>query len=162
MDTSDIISLTFGSIGAIFGTLGAATGCYATWLNHKAMRQELTIIRTNESSLSFRVTNYSLRPIPILSLSLEIKEDGVFNPSSHELSLHGVTIPGVLAPESSFKIQLSGTEQIVEMIVYEAFRLTVTTQTENTFTLEDVASKKANKQSLRTSVPADDDEKILI
>jgi hypothetical protein len=126
----------------ILGTIGTAAGLYATWLSHKATRQELTLSRTDMDLLRFRITNYSLRPIPLLSVGLELKDSDRFVPSSESPTIEGITLPGVLAPESCFNVQWAGTRQVVEMIYHEVFVLSVTTQTGKTFRLEGRAERK--------------------
>ncbi len=130
MNLAEITSL-------ILGTIGTVAGLYATWISHKSICQELILTRTDPRLHRFRVTNLSLRPIPVLSIQLEVKEDEKFVPSSTEPpKIQGITLPGVLSPESCFEVQWAGTKQIVEMFICEEFILSVTTQTGKTFKLK--------------------------
>jgi hypothetical protein len=119
----------------ILGTIGAVTGTYATWLSHKATRQELTLSRTDMKLLRFRVTNHSLRPIPVQAVTLQLRDGSCFVPSTESPTIEGIALPGVLAPESCFTIQWAGTRQVIELIYHGEFILSVTTQTGRTFSL---------------------------
>ena len=129
MNGAEIISL-------ILGVVGTLSGLYATWLSQKAIRQELTLSRTDMDLLRFRITNYSLRPIPIQAIQLVLKKGDKFSPSSEPLSIKGIPLPGVLPPESCIDVQQS-TGQKIGMIVSDGFILTVTTQTGRAFRLEE-------------------------
>lgn len=129
-------------LNLILGLVGTVTGLYATWLSHRATRQELTLSRTDLKLLRFRVTNHSLRPIPVQSVTLELKEGDDFIQSLESPLIEGITLPGVLPPESCFNVQWAGTRQVVEIIFHVEFILSVTTQTEKTFRLKGIAGVK--------------------
>ena len=135
MNTLEITSL-------ILGVIGTLTGVFATWLSLKAIRQELILSRTDPCRLSFRITNLSLRPIPVQSITLELKEGSRYISSSEPPQIKGIELPGVLPPESCFSVQWAGTRQIVEMVFHEEFILSVTTQTGRTFRLKGIAKKR--------------------
>jgi hypothetical protein len=139
MNAAEITSL-------ILGTIGTGAGLFATWLSLKAIRQELTLSRTDPQLLRFRITNLSLRPIPVQSIALELKDGNNFITSSESPKIEGITLPGVLPPESCFDVQWAGTRQIVEMIYHEEFILSVTTQTGKTFRLEGIAKKRSQQR----------------
>jgi hypothetical protein len=143
MDIANIIAI-------ILGTVGTLTGCYAAWLSHKAAQQELTIVRTDAKLLRFDVVNFSLRPIPIQSISLELRDEDKFVPSDDTPSIEGISLPGVLAPESSFQVHWADTRQIVEVIVYEEFRLSIKTQIGKVFIVEGSTKNGANQSSEHT------------
>lgn len=128
MDAATITSL-------ILGTLGTVTGCYATWLSYKATRQELTVLCTDRKLQKFRVINYSLRPVPVQSIRLELKDDKEFMTSNQSPSLQGITLPGPLAPESCFDVEFE-LIQSIEMGLSKEFRLTVITQTGREFQVD--------------------------
>ena len=131
----------------VLGTIGTVTGIYAAWLSHKAIRQELILSRTDDHLLRFRVTNLSLRPIPVLSITLELKNAGKFTPSSESPKLEGILTPGVLSPESCFNVQWASTRQIVDALVHEEFLLSVTTQTGKTFRLQGATTKRSQQST---------------
>jgi len=140
MNRAEIISLILGAIGTL-------SGLYATWLSHKVIRQELTLSRTDMDHLRFRITNYSLRPIPIQGIQLGLKVGDKLIPSPEPLSIEGISLPGVLPPESCIDVQQS-TGQKIGMIVCDGFILTVTTQTGRAFRLEGKAKRRSQSAHL--------------
>ena len=126
--------------------VGFFSGLYALWLSHKAVRQDLTILCTDSHMLTFRVVNYSLRPVPIESIRLEVKENGTYVTSGGSLTLKDMSLPGILAPESSFKIDYA-LEQLVEIFLSKKYRLTVTSQTGNEFSFEGTIEKDKSQPS---------------
>lgn len=134
MNAAEITSL-------ILGTIGTVTGLYATWLSYKATWQHLTLSRADARLLRFRITNHSLRPIPVDTVGLELKDGARFVKSTESPEIEGITLPGVLPPESCFNVQWASTRPVVEMICHEVFVLSVTTQTGKTFRLKGKAGR---------------------
>mgnify|MGYP003592212800 CR=1 FL=1 len=140
MDAATIASL-------ILGTIGTLTGCYASWLSFKATSQEITIIRTHPTQLSFAIVNYSIRPIPVQSITLDLDADGNTVRCNTRPKLSGLDLPGVLAPESRCDIEWDGQEQLIDLVWYESFTLIIETQTGRTFRLKGTAKKTPTRGS---------------
>lgn len=134
MDTATGISLTLGIIGTI-------TGCYATWQTYKAMKQDVTIIRTDPHQLSFAIVNYSLRPIPIQSIGLDLADGKKVTRCQTRPKLSGMELPGALAPESRCEIEWDGQAQLFDLVWHDEFTLIVETQTGRLFRLTGTARK---------------------
>ncbi len=120
MQAHDIISLILGAVGTV-------TGCLGTWLSFKSRKQDLKIECISEDPLHFKVTNKSLRPIPIQSISLFLYDNGKWIPSAKSPEVEGISMPGSLPPESSFRVRFS-ILQVGEIVWHGRFRLVVTTQ----------------------------------
>ena len=93
-------TLAFGILSAITGIAGMIVGSISIYISLKSIKQDLYIIKTEPEKLCFRVTNMSLRPIPVQSLTLEILKSGNGETSKEPVELNGIKLPGVLPPES--------------------------------------------------------------
>ena len=80
----------------------------------------------------YKITNHTLRPIPIESLTLLVKKQGgVYTPAG-AMEIDGLSIPGILAPESSFEVYWSNIEQTVDAVWSDEYRIELRTQTGKT------------------------------
>ena len=113
----------------ILGIIGVITGCIGTWLSIQSRRQHLKINMSDDWTQPCKITNHSLRPIPIQKIILLINEGSGFNPSKEYPILDDIEIPGVLPPESSFKVSWKNISQIVELITPKERQIEIHTQT---------------------------------
>lgn len=122
----DLINFILGLTGTIMGVIG-------TWLAFQAYRQKLTIESSVMWPNGYRVVNHSLRPIPIQKAVLLVNNGGVFVPSTPAPKINGLTLPGSLAPESSFEVDWAGARQIAEVCLSSVTKLEIHTQTGKVF-----------------------------
>lgn len=103
-------------------------------------------MQTNTSQLSFAVVNYTLRPIPIQSISLTHEEGGKVVKTGMSPTLRGLSVPGILPPEARCDIEWSGMEQLFDVVWHDEFTLTVETQTGRKISHKATARKKKRQQ----------------
>ena len=117
------------SVASYMSLVGFFTGLYALWISDNARTQNVKISKSEFWPKGFKITNESLRPIPInkVLLILTRRDNGqniILNPE-----VRGITIPGNLPPEQSFEIDYSSALQIVETVLSKKRTLEVHTQT---------------------------------
>jgi hypothetical protein len=125
--------------------IGFLSGLYALWISDSSRRQNLTIDISDEFPDWYKITNHSLRPIPIQKVVLLIKGNSGFKPSLESPTIRGITLPGSLAPEFSFEVDWASTRQVVEMIFGGETMLEVHTQTGNVIRSRKTKIRKKKK-----------------
>jgi hypothetical protein len=99
-----------------------------------ATRQIITIHKLRPfADIEFKVTNRSLRPIPIDSISVRCRTK--WSPLSwkymESMDIHGGTIPGVLPAETSISLFLKPSH-VASFVVYKVIQIIVRTGTGKT------------------------------
>ena len=138
------IELSMDTATPFMAIVGFLSGLYALWLSHVATRQDLTIARIDADQMKFRVINFSLRPIPVQEIYLELSDNGKFTRSDETPTLDGISLPGPLPPESSFEVQWE-LRQLIEMVLSKRYRLTLITQTGKTIRVIGIVKKEKSR-----------------
>jgi len=120
----------FGIALGAFGTLLASLDLILILLDR---RQHVAILRLPGHAIRFRVTNHTRRPIPLQSIEIYANFPGG-TPSTQQwpTRLHGLELPGMLAPEACVEAEPS-TDDLIGMILSGTFRLVVESQTGKSF-----------------------------
>lgn len=121
-------------LNCILGVIGTLTGSIALWMAWNSYRQNLTIERSDLWPSGYKVVNHSLRPIPIQKVELLVKKGVEFIRLIPSPEIRGLTLPGNLAPESSFEVDWVSARQTVEVCLQKETKLEVYTQTGEIFT----------------------------
>ncbi len=108
--------------------IGFALGSIGTWLSIQLYRQNLRIEMSDKRKHGYTITNHSQRPIPIESVKLQIRKHGEGFKEAGHIDIIGISLPGPLAPESSFEAYFSDLEQAIDTVWADEYRLELITQ----------------------------------
>jgi hypothetical protein len=136
---------TIESATLYMAIVGFLSGLYALWLSDRNERQRVTIGSSEKRPNWYKITNHSLRSIPIQKIVLLVRNDRGFMPSNEIPQVEGIDLPGVLPPESAFEVTWASIRQVAEMILSGETILEVHTQTGNI-----IRSKKTKIKKHRT------------
>jgi hypothetical protein len=116
-------------LNLILGIIGTVFGCAGTIMSIQARRQHLAIGPSDKWTHGYKITNHSLRPIPIEKVTLLVRHGSSFEPTSEPPVIHGLNLPASLSPESSFEVDWASIDQLVDLTLGEEMMLVVQTQT---------------------------------
>ena len=133
--------------------VGFVCGLYAIWRLEKDHIADLQIKREHPSRLRFRIVNHSKREIPIEKIRLQLWNENQYEDVLQAPILEGISVPGKLPPESSFRVRWVDNDQLLQLLLSDKFKLIIETQTGSVFSYKDKARPPRSKSKRNSDAP---------